>query len=824
MENHSVSSGESPVSDIEPIEIHTKVWGQKELIVRILNRHFTLLEDYGGNWPQWKVDSYPDIDIHTSLENANKELDALNYVARLRAGKPWDVQVIPMRISQFPHPKWTVLLWFLSALTLTGAAINWMTPRRPDSGYFASSLVADAIICYTIPVLAALGLVSIVQQVVARKRGTRAGPIVPIFDPSVLLWLSGISSEFLFWPFGILMITSLPRMSSRVYKNRDDLGFIALIPVVTMLVLGMVYWILGLILAPEQSIVTSAPHTITPTYFMQVMIPTDLISSSVWASPLVLAGACLVLMSWLNSLHIPGLPGGRLHVARRTSREVRDFWTFIFLISACFMGAVVYEVFERFSMWSMIIPFLAALLVLNGTREGIPFVLDEEKRLDNSSEFRMGLAWGLILLFALPAVETLNYHSEWDDEVEYSVDFTPIEFEDDSWNFTFTIEITNPSLLDKEWFFTIWDEPNAYWSLDLDCISEVCRGELSPRSSEAILVNGTWMSEDYQPTGSNFEIKVGKGYEFHTIEINSDDFNAPSNDVTTIESSDDGLLHCLDLQSNMTSNLTLEMDQVNSSLFSFMDNSEIFEISQGENRVCIDAREDILFDAIETFTLVLNESRFLISIAEDINSELVIPSSGWTLYGENEFGFTDDFSQGGQLILNGENCTYSPLMTPSMPQEGDWQWNLSNKSLGDIPSLGDDILTIFIPDDSNLLLCDNDFKKIRNFTVSEGPELVLNTSGEATRIWNHELIWQNFGNDENNFTIEIINPSDSEISYTSKWLRGQSWQHSDSNPEVVQSGSNSFSFETGDSSPGFVFLSYEDSELVFNFLTFEVQE
>ena len=62
-------------------------------------------------------------------------------------------------------------------------------------------------------------------------------------------------------------------------------------------------------------------------------------------------------------------------------------------------------------------------------------------------------------------------------------------------------------------------------------------------------------------------------------------------DITTMESSDDGLLHCLDMQSNMTSNLTLELDQVNSSLFSFMDNSEVFEISQGENRVCIDAEK-----------------------------------------------------------------------------------------------------------------------------------------------------------------------------------------------------------------------------------------
>lgn len=824
MENHSVSSDDSPVLDVEPIEIHTKEWGQKELIVRLLNRHFTLLEDYGGNWPQWKVDSYPDIDIHTSLENANKELEALNYVAQLRAGKPWDVQVIPMRISQFPHPKWTVLLWFLSALTLTGAAINWMAPRRPESGYFASSMLADAILCYTLPVLFALGLISTIQQFVARKRGTRAGPVVPIFDPSVLLWLTGLSSEFLFWPFGILMITSLPRMSSRVYKNRDDLGFIALIPVVSMLVLGMVYWILGLILAPDQTIVSSAPHTITPTYFMQVMLPTDLVSSSVWASPLTLAGACLVLMAWLNSLHIPGLPGGRLHVARRTSREVRDFWTFIFLISACFMGAVVYEVFERFSMWTMIIPFLAALLVLNGTREGIPFVLDEEKRLDNSSEFRIGLVWGLVLLFALPAVETLNYHSEWDDEIEYSTSSTPIQFENDFWNFTFSVDVSNPSLLNKEWFFNIWEEPNQDWSFDLDCLNETCRGELSPMSSETITVNATWINENYQPTGSDFEIKVGKEYEFHVVEISLADYNGPISDSTSIELTENGLLHCVDVQSNITTNVTLELNQINASLFSLNSNSNIIEISEGENSVCIDSREDILFDSVTSFTLSMNESLFSIEVAEDLNSKLVMPRTGWTFYGDDEFGFTDDFANGGQLILDGENCTFSPLMTPSMPQEGEWQWNLSNKSLGDIPSLGDDRLTMIIPSGSNILLCDNDFKKVRNYSVIEGPELIIKLSNETSRIWNNELIWQNFGQYENNFTIEIINPSDSEINYTSKWLRGQSWQHAESNPSVVGAGSNNFTFETGDSSPGFVYLSYENSELVFNFLTFEVQE
>ena len=74
---------------IGQIDVHRKVWDQKELIVRILNRHFTLLEDYGGNWPQWKIDSYPDSNVHDSLEEANKELEPLNLVARLSLGKPW---------------------------------------------------------------------------------------------------------------------------------------------------------------------------------------------------------------------------------------------------------------------------------------------------------------------------------------------------------------------------------------------------------------------------------------------------------------------------------------------------------------------------------------------------------------------------------------------------------------------------------------------------------------------------------------------------------------------------------------------------------------
>lgn len=806
---------------IDQIDIHRKVWDQKELIVRILDRHFTLIEDYGGNWPQWKIDSYPDSNVHDSLEEANKELEPLNLVARLSLGKPWNIQIVPMKSSQFPHIKWSILLWFISGITLTAAAINWMSPRRPNDGYFASSLISDAFLSYTLPVLFALGIISFIQQIVSRRRGTRAGVLVPIFDPSVLLWVTGLSSEFLFWPFGILMVTTLPRMSSRVYKNREDLGIISLVPVLSMLIFGMVYWIIGLIIAPEQTLVTSAPHSITPTYFMQVIIPPELIASSVWASPLVLAGACLALMSWLNSLHIPGLPGGRLHISRRTSKEVRDFWTFTFLLSSCFLGAVVYNVFEYFSMWTMIIPFLAALLVLNGTRQGIPFVLDEEKRLSNKSEFRIGFVWGLILLVALPAVETMTYHENWDSEVEYSIESELIEAIGDDWNFSFSIQVVNPSLQDKQWEFSLRESPNEGWDFDSECLESICKGELLALDFQTIRINATWNNIDYNPTSSSFLLQVGNEFDFRAVEINLGENTGPTSDHTSIVEIDQEYFHCIDFMSNQSGNISLDLDQVNSSFFSFeSSNSQVVEIDEGLNRVCIDAREEILFKAINDFEISFNDSTYLVYLDEDIEKSLVIPQTGWQLDG-SDIGWTDSFANGGELILNDYNCSFTPLMGPSMPQEGEWVWNMSNRSMASIPSLGNDSLRLVLPADSSLLLCDNEFNVVGNFSVESGPELVVNYSNEYSRIWNNELIWVNFGNQTNSFEIEIENPSNITVEYTSNWLRGQSWSHAESNPEHISPGSNTFLLTAENNNPSFVFLSYDDGEIVFNFISFE---
>ena len=99
---------------------------------------------------------------------------------------------------------------------------------------------------------------------------------------------------------------------------------------------------------------------------------------------------------------------------------------------------------------------------------------------------------------------------------------------------------------------------------------------------------------------------------------------------------------------------------------------------------------------------------------------------------------------------------------------------------------------------------------------------MLINSNEYSRIWNDELIWVNFGEENNSFEIEIINPSNQSVDYTSNWLRGQSWSHAESNPEQISPGSNTFSLNADHSNPSFVFLSYDDDEIIFNFISFEV--
>ena len=140
-------------------------------------------------------------------------------MARLRGGRPTVLQILPLPRGQFLGRMWIIFLWAVSAFTLTMAGFVGTKASRPTDGVISSSGFADAFLLTALPVLGLVALASIVQVGVARSRGVRVGPIVPVPDPSILLWATGaLPAAWLVWPFGIFVLPTLPRMDARPWQ------------------------------------------------------------------------------------------------------------------------------------------------------------------------------------------------------------------------------------------------------------------------------------------------------------------------------------------------------------------------------------------------------------------------------------------------------------------------------------------------------------------------------------------------------------------------------------------------------------------------------
>ena len=66
-----------------PLKAHKVRWNQKELLGRIVSRHFNLYESLGGIWPSWVVEPIDDKDVSKTLEELNLHLKKLDWMTKL---------------------------------------------------------------------------------------------------------------------------------------------------------------------------------------------------------------------------------------------------------------------------------------------------------------------------------------------------------------------------------------------------------------------------------------------------------------------------------------------------------------------------------------------------------------------------------------------------------------------------------------------------------------------------------------------------------------------------------------------------------------------
>jgi hypothetical protein len=352
-----------------------------------------------------------------------------------------------------------------------------MDSGRPEGGWFIESIYLDAMIGYVLPILFTLGMASFVQSKISAHYGVRSGHILPIPDPSILLWLfSGLSASYFIWPFGIFFIPTLPRMDARPWPNRKSLAYSSISVPLVMLLSGFIFWSAGLFLSSDPFTLTSEPMRLNAPFVIELFgsgfdqyfdIHLD------WSHPFLFSAAYLTLVGWLLLLPIPTFPGGRLLVSRMGIHEARSSSTqilmFMILITAAFF---IFNAFEGFTIWIPILAVVLPLLLFIGGDPRIPVILDGDVPLDEESHRSLGIILFVALLFAIPPEFPLEPVERWDSDLEYTIeDAGYAELAGDSWNSTQSIIVSNPSMQAIPYKITISILSSSNWTSDLSCES-----------------------------------------------------------------------------------------------------------------------------------------------------------------------------------------------------------------------------------------------------------------------------------------------------------------------------------------------------------------
>ena len=69
--------------DVSPLKSLKSRWNQKELLGRIVSRHFNMYESLRGIWPSWVVEPIEEKDVSDALEELNLHLKKLDWMAKI---------------------------------------------------------------------------------------------------------------------------------------------------------------------------------------------------------------------------------------------------------------------------------------------------------------------------------------------------------------------------------------------------------------------------------------------------------------------------------------------------------------------------------------------------------------------------------------------------------------------------------------------------------------------------------------------------------------------------------------------------------------------
>ena len=834
---------------IEPLIAQKKTWDQKQLLESVLKRYFHLYGEIGGSrWPIWKADSKNEKDIHDSVESANDYLKKLGWMIKLDFGEPWIIQVLPLPERQFPSKKSLIAVWSLTTISLTLAGMYWMKGSIPEGGWFHDSILLDALIGYVFPVVSVMLIATFVQKKWAEKRGVRVGHLLPLPEPTIALFSLGfLSKSYLIWPFGLLLIPSLPRMDARPWKNRDSLGWVALSVPIIFVSFGTFLWLVGLFLTPDfvnitsKQYVSDAPLLVN---LISVLTFDDLSVKLLWAHPFTKAGTLLSFYGWISLLPIPTFPGGRVLVARVGLKDARNSSNQFFLFMIILVFAWMFDAFEGFTIWLPILGVIIPLLLFMGSDKRIPIVLDEPKGIEPNSVSKMGLVLFLVFMVSLPSQTPFAMDDDWKDSIEYDFESELLVFDyDGTWTGELEIEIINPSSIKQYWALDlarindiVSDNWNVTWNCSDDASDSIdglgCGDEILPRMKTSVILNLTWSNDNFSPISEELYLLtyIDSEPSWDKIRVSPDLDAYPTSNWMLIESNGE-IKRCIDINVDSQNNVNVSFPQSLQSI-DFQTRMYWIEGFQGLNasispeseQLCIKGQDLIILMRSNVLNIVEIDNHTFLPMQPLLPNRAIIPSEGWNITSSNLTDWGLLINTGDILSLDSDYCELNPkVSTPAKPSaiNETWIWDMEYRGIAQIPTLRENSSMILkMPEAGTLTICSESLHPVPEYNISieRGPELIISREGVSHRIWTN--VWAAAANgtllhpEMANF--EIFNPSNNSIPVnivqTTLGNDTQEWTVIDSTSSL-NSGISNFQFSPSNSTFSTMRLDHKDGQV-----------
>ena len=841
---------ESEEGTVNGLAHHKKAWSQHDLLESILSSYVDVVSRKGGRWPSWGVESHT-TEVHDDLKAVNAHLSRLGWMAKLtRDEQGWAMTVFPRPERQFPRPNSLIVFWFLSFFTLTLAGDVWMSSVRPEGGWFHQSGFLDAVLGYALPVIFLLFIASSIQRKVAQQFGVRSGHLVPVPDVTIALYALGLfPSSWLFWPFGILLIPTMPRMDARPWPDRASLGYTALSVPVVLGVSGMVLFLLGLNMTPEYLENSTMPLVTDAPLFLS-LIATEFISNDalirlLWAHPFVHAGGMLMLFAWISLLPIPTFPGGRLMIARMGMLEARSSSTQSLIMVIMLFSAFVFGVFENFSLWFLVFALLLPLLFFFGSDLRIPLILNETTGLSEDDHRRMGMMLLVVFVLLLPASQPVVHETTWDDSMTFEIEgvHPAVLQEDGSWHSHNKILVNNPSALEQPYAVNaVFAHQGHDWKMEWNCDGEDqrtidgegCGSMLLPGRTAFFWLNLTWNAST-SPVISNltFVVEMNDDYQTQVVQVR------PALEVVPAEQwydrfSGTQVSRCIELHGSLLDSSWLEVEVGASSLSTVqtslvqLDGEAGMEanLSEVPKELCLNGLDPLVFES-SMATLRLNNHTF--TPLQPPRRSLVahVPDSGWVIQSGDERGWGALLSEGGMLQTGEQVCPINPsISTPLRPLEGEWIWDTTIRSSAQLPVVeASQNLTLLLADGTNVSVCNDPFSPYPtyDFTVVEGPELMVTWMNTTTRFWSTP--WAIAANgtllNDGMADLTFYNPSNSSVPFrlSREGSFGEEWGHN-WDGEALAPGNTSLSFTPPSTPLATMWISLESGTVVLHLASY----